>query len=290
MPARRLQFPLAAMLAATVLTSAAEVTAAAGAEATTLSVAALIPRPPSRGAFFRAKPQTRPVSIAQATPKAAKPKPPASPAPKATPAPQPSPVPQPAASPSPAPVPETADAPAAPTAEGTLSTWALPGATGQGYDMSFTRPTWLAEGALWWGDWGIGGAATAFGTTYASFQAAPYFEANTFMVDALIKRRFADGRGQAFAGYRGIGLADVNFATLGAAWKQPLSADWLFALAQAQAGHSFSGSYVLDGRFGLQVFLDPLILDLGFRHMALQAGARPLLQVNGPVAGIGLRF
>jgi hypothetical protein len=292
MSARRLSFSFAAALAASVVLSAAEATAASGAPAATQSVAALIPRPPASGRFFRAKSPVRPVAIAQVKPKPApSPAPKATPAAKATPAPQPTPTPRPVASPSPAPVPDAAGAPPmAASAEGTLSTWALPGATGQGYDLSFTRPTWSAEGALWWGDWGLGGAATAFGTTYASFQTTPYFEANTWMVDALIKRRFSDGRGQAFAGYRGIGLADVNFAILGATWKHPLTSDWLFALAHAQAGHSFSGSYVLDGRVALQVFLDPLILDLGFRHLALQAGARPLLQVNGPVAGIGLRF
>jgi hypothetical protein len=291
MPARRLHFPFAALLAAVLCLSAADVTAAAGAATPPLSIAALIPRAPSHGGLVGPKPSARPGAIAKATPRpvqpAPSPKPKATSAPKPPPAPQPSPMGQsvPASAPSPTPGP-----PVAPTAEGTLSTWALPGATGQGYDLSFTRPTWSAEGALWWGDWGVGGAATAFGTTYASFQTPPYFEANTLMVDALIKRRFAGGQGQAFAGYRGIGLADVNFATLGAAWTQPLAADWLFGLAQAQAGHSFSGSYVLDGRFGLRAFLDPLTLDLGFRHMALQAGARPLLHVNGPVGGIGLRF
>lgn len=288
MSARSLPLSLAFLMAVAVIPPAGEAATILAAPAAVPAVASLIPRAPAIGRFGRPKTKPRPVSVAKAPAKpVASPQPKASPAPKATPS--PSPTAQPLAVPSVQPV-NDSEAIGGPTSEGTLSTWVLPGATGQGYDTSFTRPTWSAEGALWWGDWGVGGATTAFGTTYASFQATPYFEANTWMVDALIKRRFADGRGQAFAGYRGIGLADVNFATVGAAWKQPVSSDWLFALAQAQAGHSFSGSYVLDGRVGLQAFLDPLTLDLGFRHMALQAGARPLLHVNGPVAGIGLRF
>lgn len=289
MSARCLSLSLLALMATAVITPAGEAAAIHVVPAAVPAVASLIPRAPAIGRFGRPKAKPHPVSVAKASARpVASPKPKVSPAPKATPSPSPpAPQPQPVPSVQPAAVP---DALGAPTSEGTLSTWALPGASGQGYDLSFTRPTWSAEGALWWGDWGVGGAATAFGTTYASFQATPYFEANTWMVDALIKRRFADGLGQAFAGYRGIGVADVNFATVGGAWKQPVSSDWLFALAQAQAGHSFSGSYVLDGRVGLQAFLDPLTLDLGFRHMALQAGARPLLQINGPVAGIGLRF
>jgi hypothetical protein len=289
MSARCLSLSLVALMAAAVIAPAGEAAATHAAPAAVPAVASLIPRAPAIGRFGRPTAKPRPVSVAKAAAKpVASPKPKASPAPKATPSPSPTaaqsqPVPsvQPVAG---------SEAIGGPTSEGTISTWVLPGASGQGYDLSFTRPTWSAEGALWWGDWGVGGAATAFGTTYASFQTTPYFEANTWMVDALIKRRFADGRGQAFAGYRGIGLADVNFATVGGTWEQPVCSDWLFASAQAQAGHSFSGSYVLDGRVGLQVFLDPLTLDLGFRHMALQAGARPLLQVNGPVAGIGLRF
>jgi hypothetical protein len=289
MSARCLPLSLVALMAAA-LVPAGEAAATPSVPAAVPAVAALIPRAPAIGSFGRPKAEPRPVSVAKAPARpSASPKPKASPAPQATPKPPAPTAAQPPAVPSVQPA--TASAPAGgPAAEGALSTWVLPGASGQGYDFSFTRPTWSAEGALWWGDWGVGAAATAFGTTYASFQATPYFEANTWMVDALIKRRFADGRGQAFAGYRGIGLADLNFATVGAAWKQPVSSDWLFALAQAQAGHSFSGSYVLDGRVGLQAFLDPLTLDLGFRHLALQAGARPLLQVNGPVAGIGLRF
>ena len=231
--------------------------------------AALMPRAPYGT-------QPRPTT----TPKAQAPAPKPTAKPAATP--RPTPTPQPSPSP--------AAAPAAASAEGSVFTWALPGAAGQGYDLSFASPTWGAEGTLWWDDWGVGGAATVFNTTYASFQQAPYFQANTWMVDALIRRRFAAGRYQAFAGYRGVGMADLNFATVGGAWQQPLASDWLFVKARAQVGHSFSGSYVLDGRAGLHVFLDPLTLDLGFRHLTLQAGPLPLFHVNGPTAGIGLRF
>jgi hypothetical protein len=174
-------------------------------------------------------------------------------------------------------------------AEGAIGTWVLPTGNG-GYDFGFSKPTFFAEGALWWGNLGIGADATIFNTVYSNFRTTPYFQANTFMTDALIKYRFDQGRYQVFGGYRGLGMADVNFATAGFGFERPLVSDWLLVDGRAQYGNSFSGSYVVDGQLGLSAFLDPLTVRLGFRHMALQAGGDPLFQINGPTAGIGLRF
>jgi hypothetical protein len=207
------------------------------------------------------------------------------------------PPPPPVKGPRPAPTAQPARAPATPappylqpTAEGTVATWALPFGPGQGYDLSFTRPTWFAEGGLWWGNLGIAGGATAFNTTYAPFRTTPFFEATTWMVDALIQYRVGQSGTHLFAGYRGIGQADLNFATAGFAVRRAIADDWLFVSARGQGGHSLASSYVLDGRVAVEAYLEPLSLHLGFRHMTLQAGANPVFHVNGPTAGLGLAF
>lgn len=264
-----------ALLLLGALAPAGQATETAGAAWQTAS---LIPRPPHWGKT-RHKAKPKPTAKPSAAPKQALKQ-----------SPSPAPVPTPSVAPSAAPTPAvTATEPGVPSAEGTLGTWILPTGTG-GYDFTFSKPTAYADGSLWWGNLGVGAGVTVFNTVYASFRTTPYFQANTFMTDALIKYRFDQGRYQLFGGYRGLGMADVNFATVGFGLERPLVGDWLSLDGRAQYGNSFSGSYVVDGQLGLDAFLDPLVIRLGFRHMALQAGSNPLFQVNGPTAGIGLRF
>jgi hypothetical protein len=170
-------------------------------------------------------------------------------------------------------------------------TWFLPGpAGGTSYDFSFARPTWTGDATLWLGNVGIGGGVTAFNTTYATFRSTPYFQANTYLYDGLLKYRFDRGFYQVFAGYRGLGMGDLNFGTLGFGIDRPLLGDWLWLEAKAQGGHNFSTSYFLDGQAGLELRFSPVSLDLGFRHLLLQAGTDPQFNTNGPTAAIKLRF
>jgi peptidoglycan hydrolase-like protein with peptidoglycan-binding domain len=255
------------------------------------------------------KPAAKP--SAKPTPK---PKPVATPKPKPTPSagwmeppvmqtPSPerteTPVPAPTPMSEPTPAPESSMAPEgesmAPTNQPTVElgggTWFVPGAAGgTAYDFSFARPTWTGDATLWLGDVGIGGDLTVFNTTYAAFRTTPYFAANTMMYDGLLKYRFDRGFYQVFAGYRGIGQADVNFGTLGLGLERPLVGEWLWLQAKGQGGHNFATSYFLDGQAGLELRLAPVALDLGFRHLLLQAGADPQFNLNGPTAGLKIRF
>jgi hypothetical protein len=248
----------------------------------------------------------------------AKPKPPSTPKPKptATPKPRPTatpgwqeppvmhtPTPEPSVEPTPyvEPTPEPTATPEpeteslGPTNRPTLElgggTWFVPGnAGGTAYDFSFARPTWTGDATLWLGDWGLGGNLTSFNTTYATFRTAPYFAANTLMYDALVKYRFDQGFYNVFAGYRGLGQGDLNFGTLGLAMDRPLAGEWLWLQAKAQGGHNFSTSYVLDGQAGLELRFNPVALNVGFRHLLLQAGTDPQFNLNGPTAGVKIRF
>lgn len=179
-----------------------------------------------------------------------------------------------------------------PTLELKGGDWMVPlNAGSTNYDYTFMRPTWTGEADLWLGDLGLQASATAFNTTYTTYRTAAYFAQNTLMYDGLLKYRFDHGYYNVFAGYRGIGLGDVNFGTVGVALDRPLFGDWLWLQAKAQGGHNFQSSYFLDGQAGLGLRISLLELELGFRHMAFQNGAvDPLFNMNGPVANVKLQF
>lgn len=220
---------------------------------------------------------------------------PATPSPSPTPRPTPRPTMEPVIAPTPAPTeaPLSDEAPVnEPTLEVSVGTWMLPGNAGSlNYDFGFQNPTWTADATLWWQNWGVGGNVTMFNTTYAVFQAAPYFQANTYMYDALVKYRFDRGYYHVFGGYRGIGMANVNFGTVGLGLERPLAGDWLWLKAKGQGGYSPSAAWFLDGDAGLSLRFDPLSVNLGFRHLALQAvSTDPVFHLNGPTANVQVRF
>lgn len=183
-----------------------------------------------------------------------------------------------------------------PTLELHGGNWMVPlnaGATN--YDYTFTRPTWVGGGTLWLGDVGLGGDVSMFNQTFVDFRnpgpaLTPYFAQNTAMYDALLKFRMDHGFYQVFGGYRGIGRGNVNFGTLGLAMDRPLLGHWLWLQAKAQGGHNLASSYFADGRAGLGLRVDPLSVELGFRHFAFQNLAEPMFHLNGPVAEVRLAF
>jgi hypothetical protein len=178
-----------------------------------------------------------------------------------------------------------------PTVELKGGNWMVPlNAGSTNYDYTFSRPTWTGEADLWLGDVGLGADVTDFNQTYTSYRPTQYFAANTMMYDGLLKYRFDHGYYQVFGGYRGIGLGDVNFGTLGVGMSRPLIGNWLWLNAKAQGGHNFSSSYFLDGSAGLGLRVSVLELDLGFRHLAFQNQADPMFNMNGPEAAVKLAF
>lgn len=192
-----------------------------------------------------------------------------------------------------APSPEASTAPVTnePTLDVAVGTWFVPANAGStNYDFSFQRPVWTADASLWWGNWGLGGDLTVFNQTYATFKTNPYFQANTLMYDGLLKYRFDSGFEQVFAGYRGVGVGDLNFGTVGVALDRPLVSRWLWLQAKGSVGSNFGAAYFLDGDAGLALRVDPVSLELGFRDLALQSGADPMFNLNGPTANLRVRF
>jgi hypothetical protein len=111
------------------------------------------------------------------------------------------------------------------------------------------------------------------------------------MYDGLLKYRFDRGFYEVFAGYRGLGSPNYNFATAGLGMDRPLVGDWLWLLANAQGGSDFRSAYVLDGSLGLGLRAGVVGLDLGFRHMVLETGVpNGRIILNGPTAGLRLAF
>lgn len=178
-----------------------------------------------------------------------------------------------------------------PTVELKAGNWSVPRNAGStNYDFTFARPVWTGEAGLWFGDVGLGGGLTLLNETYTDFRRGVYFANQTMVLDGLLKYRWEHGYYNVFAGYRGIGLADVNFGTVGFGIDQPLAGRWLWLQAKAQGGHNFSKSYFLDGNAGLALRFEPLTLGIGFRHLAFQNLADPMVHLNGPTADVRLAF
>lgn len=174
--------------------------------------------------------------------------------------------------------------------------WYVPavGGTTPNYDFSVLRNNLTGDATLWLGDWGIGGNLTAFNlaSSPAPINLGAPGTANTFMYDGLLKYRFAWDALNVYAGYRGLNTGvGNNFGTVGVGLDTPLGVEWLRLLGNAQGGHNFSTGYFLDGQLGLGLRFNPVGLELGFRHLALQSGGSvPLVNVNGPVASLHLGF
>ncbi|MDB5101571.1 MAG: Peptidase [Cyanobacteria bacterium RYN_339] len=241
-------------------------------------------KPPS------AKPTTKPSAKPSAKPTPAFTAPPVIMTPEPMRTQKPTPMPTAKATPAPAAKPEAAPE-NRPTVEIKGGNWMVPlNAGSTNYDYTFSRPTWLGEADLWLGDVGLGADVTDFNQTFTNYRTTQYFGANTMMYDGLLKYRFDHGYYQVFGGYRGIGLGDVNFGTVGVGMSRPLVGNWLWLNAKAQGGHNFASSYFLDGEAGLGLRVSVLELDLGFRHFAFQNSADPLFNMNGPEANVKLAF
>ncbi|MEB3196094.1 MAG: peptidoglycan-binding protein [Candidatus Sericytochromatia bacterium] len=262
--------------------------------------------------MFTPEPTPEPTPVPTEAPSAAPTQAPSatpSPTPRPTIAPTPAPTPVPTAVPTPAPTPVPTPVPTAapsqpapvaggpqwrPSIELQAGNWMLPLTAGAGsYDWGFSRPTWNGQASAWFGNWGVGGEVTNFALTYVNYRdpvGGPYFLPNTAMYDVLGKWRSDSGEYQVHAGYRGIGRANVNFATVAGVWDRPVLGSWLWTKASGQVGHNFAGSYFMDARALLCFRLDPMVAEIGFRHFSYQNQRDPLLHMNGPVLGAGVAF
>jgi len=168
--------------------------------------------------------------------------------------------------------------------------WVLPGAGGT-YDP--LKPTMVVEGSTWAGPWGLSGTATIFNTTYVPFRATPYFAGGTPLFDVLLRRRIDAGAFQLLAGYRGLGIANVNFLSAGIAGWRPLPISWLRLEARALGGHNlgFGGSRSFaEGQALLTAHEGPYAFSLGFRHLSMFSTVEPVVNVSGPLVQVRADF
>ncbi|HEY9720793.1 MAG TPA: hypothetical protein V6D47_02200 [Oscillatoriaceae cyanobacterium] len=248
-------------------------------------------RRPKPAPTARPMPVETPTPVPTATPTpwwTPSPQPTATPAPVATPMPTPTPTPSPVATPSAA-----MQGPSLTSRwEADLGRWILPGNAGSvNYDFSFAQPTWTFGGTYWLSDWGVSADLTDFNTLYAPFRTTPYFAAGTWMYDLDVAYRFAPGYHRVLVGYRGLGVGDVNFATVGYALERPLSPDNIFWFTgRAQVGSNLSNAWFIDGRLGFAAYYGGAGLHLGFRDLALKTGSDPIFNINGPMADVTLQF
>lgn len=190
------------------------------------------------------------------------------------------------ASPSPTPVPSaTAAVPL--RVEARVSTWHM---TNSVTPFSLATTTLSGELTAWLGNWGVSGGWTSLALARSPYRTTPFFQAGTNMVDMLVRYRFERSGTQLFGGYRGLGQADVNYLSLGAAIERPIWRDWLWIRGRGQAGADLSASYYLDGQLSLGVQLPPATLDLGIRHLLLKSTDPGPFQATGPIASVRFRF
>lgn len=251
-----------------------------------------------------ATPKPRPTPMATPTPR---------PTPVATPTPAPTPVPTPRPTPTPLPTPVATPVPTPrptvrPTPKPTpglpvmrgeeaigfevrAARWFTPLTGGSlNYDFSFARPTWQVDATAWRDTWGTSASLVVFNTTFVPGRTEPYFQPNTFMYEFAGRYRFTGTPLQVFAGYRGLGLADVNFGTAGVSLGRTVEEQQLWLLGRAQVGVSPQGAYFVEGLAGVAFDFDPVVLDLSFRHLTLQTPGDPQLHLNGPVLGLRYRW
>lgn len=177
------------------------------------------------------------------------------------------------------------------TVEARAARWFTPlSGSSLNYDFSFNRPTWMVDVTGWRENFGASASVILFNTTFVPGRTEPYFQPNTLMYEVAGRYRFTGTPVQVVAGYRGIGQADVNFATAGVALGRTLEEQQMWLQARAQAGVSPQGAYFMEGLAGVAFDFDPLVLDLSFRHLTLQTANDPTLHLNGPILGLRYRW
>ncbi|MEB3220949.1 MAG: hypothetical protein VKS61_02625 [Candidatus Sericytochromatia bacterium] len=165
--------------------------------------------------------------------------------------------------------------------------WLVPGGQAAGPAV---RPAGGVESTGWLGPWGAFLGVTVFGETYAPSRLTPYLQAGTPMVDFAVRRRLEAPGFHLQAGYRGLGLANLNFATVGLGLSRVTPWPWLRVEARGVGGHNLGGGSswrsFLDGQLLLTAHGRVLGLSLGLRHLSLMSAVEPTVSFTGPVLGV----
>jgi hypothetical protein len=176
--------------------------------------------------------------------------------------------------------------------------WPIP-AAGQ----PATQPAPDLDLTLWQGTWGLSAGATLFGTTYLAGRTTPYLQANTLLSDVLLRQRSVEDpydhehpeapvkpHTELWVGYRGLGLADVNFGAAGGAFTLPLGLRDITFKGSGLGALAPSGAFCLDGRVGFGLRSGALEAELAVRDIYLVVAGQPALNMWGPQASVGATF
>jgi hypothetical protein len=179
--------------------------------------------------------------------------------------------------------------------------WFVPGLGGQFNSnwASFIKYTWTGGADLWLGDLGIGGDVAMFNLNNQSFLLDPFTNVGSMMYDAMLKYRFDHGFYNVGAGWRGINqgtvsgtpiTSNLNFGTLAFNVNRPLFGDHIWWNGKVQGGYNFSNANFYEGSLGTSLRFDPVALNVGFRHLVLNAQPSISTTINGPTAELQLNF
>jgi hypothetical protein len=129
-----------------------------------------------------------------------------------------------------------------------------------------------------------------FGEAHAPTRGEPYLQAGTPMLDLQVRRRMDAPGFYLLAGYRGLGLANVNFATFGLGAVKETAWPLLRLEARGLGGHNLGlgagWRSFLDGQLLLTLRGRSVGLSLGLRHLSMMSAVEPTVSFTGPVLGV----
>lgn len=176
--------------------------------------------------------------------------------------------------------------------------WPIPAA-----GMPATQPAPDLDLTIWQGGWGLSGGLTLFGPTYLAGRTTPYLKANTVLSEVLLKQRSVDDpydrtnpaapvrpHTELWVGYRGLGLADVNFAAAGGAFTLPIGLRDISFKGSGLGALAPSGAFCVDGRAGFGLRSGFLEAEVAVRDVYLVVAGQPALNMWGPQVSIGATF
>ncbi|MEB3329801.1 MAG: hypothetical protein VKQ33_11265 [Candidatus Sericytochromatia bacterium] len=165
--------------------------------------------------------------------------------------------------------------------------WFVPGGLPAGPAF---RPAAVVEAAGWHGPWGGLAALSVFGEAHAPTRSQPYLQAGTPMVDLQLRRRLEAPGFFLMAGYRGLGLGNLSFATVGLGASRVLPWPWLRLEARGLGGHNLGYGAgwrsCLEGQLLLTARGRAVGLSLGVRHLSMMSAVEPTVGFTGPVVGV----
>jgi hypothetical protein len=115
-------------------------------------------------------------------------------------------------------------------------------------------------------------------------------QAGTPMLDLLVRRRLEAPGFHLMAGYRGVGLGNLNFATVGLGATRATLWPWLRVEARGLGGHNMGHGpgwrSFLDGQLLVTAHGRAVGLSIGLRHLSMMSAVEPTVSFTGPVLGV----